>query len=71
MTLNDQHKQVLLSYARSVVAAVLAVAATGNYNADDLVKAALAAAIPPLLRWSNPNDAAFGRGYKKKRTRRS
>lgn len=71
MTLNEQQKQALLSYARSVLAAVLAVASTGNYNPDDLLKAALAAAIPPLLRWANPNDAAFGRGYKKKRTRRS
>lgn len=71
MTITEQHKQAALSYARSVLAAVLAVASTGNYNADDLVKAAVAAAIPPLLRWANPHDAAFGRGSKKKRTRKS
>lgn len=59
--MNDQQKAMLASYARSVLAAVLAVAATGNYAPDDLLKAALAAALPPLLRWVNPHDPAFGR----------
>lgn len=45
-----------------MLAAVLAVAATGNYTPADLGKAALAAALPPLLRWANKNDPAFGRG---------
>lgn len=62
MRLSDRQKAVLASYARSVLAAVLAVAATGNYAPDDLGKAALAAALPPLLRWANSNDKAFGRG---------
>jgi hypothetical protein len=62
MFIEERHKQALLSYARSVLAAVLAVASTGNYQADDLFKAALAAALPPVLRWLNPNDPAFGRG---------
>jgi hypothetical protein len=35
---------------------------TGNYAADDLVKAGIAAVLPMLLRWLNPNDPAFGRG---------
>ena len=59
---NDQQKAMLSSYARSVLAAVLAVASTGNYAPDDLVKAAFAAALPPIIRWVNPNDPAFGRG---------
>lgn len=59
--MSEQHKAMLASYARSVLAAVLAVAATGNYAPDDLLKAALAAALPPLLRWANPSDTAFGR----------
>lgn len=45
-----------------MLAAVLAVVATGNYAPADLGKAALAAALPPLLRWANKNDPAFGRG---------
>lgn len=61
MNLTVEQKAMLLSYARSVLAAVLAVASTGNYAPDDLLKAAVAAALPPLLRWANPNDTAFGR----------
>jgi hypothetical protein len=64
MFIEEHHKQVGLSYLRSVVAAVLAVASTGNYQPDDLLKAAVAAAIPPVLRWLNPNDPAFGRHTK-------
>jgi len=60
--MTKQHKAMLASYARSTLAAVLAVVATGNYNIDDLAKAALAAIIPPLLRWLNSDDPAFGRG---------
>jgi hypothetical protein len=62
MFIKDEHKQMLLSYARSVLAAVVAVVATGSTAPDDLVKAALAAALPPIIRWINPNDPAFGRG---------
>jgi hypothetical protein len=60
--LSKQQKCALASYGRSVLAACLAVAATGNYAPDDLVKAAIAALIPPLMRWANPRDTAFGRG---------
>lgn len=60
--MSEQNKQMLMSYGRSVLCAVAAVAATGNYSLDDLAKAALAAVLPPLLRWLNSNDAAFGRG---------
>jgi hypothetical protein len=60
--MNEQIKRALESYARHVLGAVLAVVATGNYAPDDLGKAALAAALPPLLRWVNKNDSAFGRG---------
>ena len=53
---------MVASYLRSMLGAVLAVAATGNYALDDLAKAALAAVLPPLLRWANSNDPSFGRG---------
>ena len=62
MKINDKQKAMLASYTRSVIAAVLAVASTGNYAPDDLGKAAVAAALPPLMRWANSNDQAFGRG---------
>lgn len=62
MKLNDRQKAMLASYGRTVLAAVLAVASTGNYALDDLGKAALVALLPPLMRWANTNDKAFGRG---------
>jgi len=61
MTLNTQQKSAIKSYARSVLAAVVAVVSTGNYQLEDLGKAAVAALIPPVLRWLNSNDPAFGR----------
>lgn len=62
MKLNDETKALLASYGRSVLAAVLAVSATGNYAPDDLLKAVIAAALPPALRYLNIKDTAFGRG---------
>lgn len=60
--MTEQHKQAVLSYLRSAVAAVLAVASTGNTDPNDLLKAFVAALVPPVLRWINPKDHAFGRG---------
>ena len=60
--MSAQTKAMLASYARSVVAAVAAVASTGNINPQDLAKAAVAALIPVVMRWANPKDAAYGRG---------
>ena len=60
--MTEQHKQAVLSYLRSAVAAVVAVMATLDYTFEDLAKAFVAALIPPVLRWINPNDPAFGRG---------
>ena len=64
MKITQQQKSAAQSYLRSVVAAVVAVAATGNYAPDYLGKAALAALIPPILRWANSNDPEFGRNSK-------
>ena len=60
--ITERQWQVLLSYLRSALAAVIAVAATLDYEPIDLAKAFVAALIPPVLRWVNPNDPAFGRG---------
>lgn len=65
MKISKQQKAALQSYFRSVVGAVVAVAATGNYAPDDLAKAAVAALIPPILRWANSSDPAFGRTVQK------
>lgn len=61
-SLTPQQKAAVFSYLRSALAAVLAVIAAGATEPDDIVKAALAALLPPLIRWANPKDAAFGRG---------
>lgn len=62
LKVDDRVKAMLASYARAMLGAVCAVIATGNYDVDDIAKAAVAAILPPLLRWLNSNDKAFGRG---------
>lgn len=59
--MKDKDKAMLASYARSVVGALIAVYSTGTTDPRDFGKGAIAAIIPPLLRWVNPKDAAFGR----------
>jgi len=54
-------KALASSYGRSAISAVLAVYMTGNTDPSDLAKAGIAALLPPLLRWLNPKDQAFGR----------
>ena len=60
--MSKQTKAMLASYARSVIAAVAAVAVTGNTDPQDLAKAAAAALLPVIMRWANPKDPAYGRG---------
>ena len=59
--MNKKTKAMLASYGRSALAAAVAVYATGNTNWEDWLKAAVAAVIPVIMRWANPNDAAYGR----------
>jgi hypothetical protein len=59
--MKQSDKAILASYARSAVAAVVAVYSTGATDPMDFVKAAIAALIPPVLRWVNPKDQSFGR----------
>ncbi len=64
MTPKNKTKAMIASYGRSALGAILAVIASGNTNPDDLIKAGLVAILPPLLRWANSADPAFGRGSK-------
>lgn len=59
--MNNKTKAMLASYARSAVAAALAVYSTGNTDPMDWLKAAVAALVPVVMRWANPNDPAYGR----------
>lgn len=66
--MNKELKAVLASWGRSFLAAVVAqliVLGDGvlDLNRDGvraLVAAGLAAVLPVILRWLNPNDVAFG-----------
>lgn len=55
-------KALLASYGRALLGALIAVYSTGATQPGDYAKAAIAALIPPALRWVNKNDQAFGRG---------
>lgn len=63
MILRKRHKELIKSYARSVLAALLAVVATVDFTWQDLLKAFAAAVIPPIIRWLDPKDKAFGRTH--------
>lgn len=62
LKITDKDRAMLASYARSLVGALIAVYSTGTTDPRDYGKGALAAVIPPILRWVNKNDQAFGRG---------
>lgn len=59
--MNAKVQAIFASYARSVVGAVVAVYMTGSTTPSDYAKAGIAALIPPIMRWVNPKDAAYGR----------
>jgi hypothetical protein len=54
-------KPMLASYARSFIAAGLAVYMAGVTDPRAILSAGIAAILPVLMRWLNPNDAAYGR----------
>ena len=64
--MKPEHKSMIASYARSALGAALAVylARPNDVTIRDLVAAGIAAIAPPLLRWLNPADRAFGRSSK-------
>lgn len=60
--MSRHEKALIASYARSFLAAVLTLWLAGETDPHKLLTAGIAAVVPPLLRWLNPNDKAFGRG---------
>jgi hypothetical protein len=60
--MTDCDRALIGSYARSFLAAALALYLAGETEPKKLVAAGVAAVLPPALRWLNPNDDAFGRG---------
>ena len=53
-------KKFAASYARAFAAAALTLYMTGETDLNKLFFAGCAAVLPPLLRWLNPKDEAFG-----------
>jgi hypothetical protein len=62
--MNEQIKAVTLSYTRVFAAAILALYLAGERDLAMLWEAGVAAVLPPLLRWLNPNDTNYGRTKK-------
>lgn len=58
-------KALLASYGRSMLAAVVALAVTGNTDPSALLAAAIGAVCPTALRYFNLKDMKFGRGSSK------
>jgi hypothetical protein len=57
----NELKPMLASWARSFIAASLAVYMAGVTDPKAILSAGVAAVLPVLMRWLNPNDAAYGR----------
>ena len=55
-------KRMGASYARVAATAMLSVIAAGETSWRAIFVAGALSVIPPVLRWLNPNDKAFGRG---------
>jgi hypothetical protein len=56
----DKTKALIASWARSFMAAALALYMAGETDPKTLAMAGVAAVAPVILRWLNPNDNAFG-----------
>jgi hypothetical protein len=56
----NQIKPMAASWARSFLAASMAVYMAGVTDPKAIASAGLAAVLPVILRWLNPNDSSFG-----------
>jgi hypothetical protein len=53
-------KAMAASWARSFLAASVAVYMAGVTDPKAIASAGLAAVLPVIMRWLNPNDSSFG-----------
>ena len=56
----EKMKPILASWARSFLAASVALYMAGETDPKTLGMAGIAAVLPVILRWLNPKDTAFG-----------
>lgn len=64
MVISKQTKAVISSYIRVAVATVMTLVLAGETEPKKFVAAVVAALFPPIVRWLNPKDSAFGKGSK-------
>jgi hypothetical protein len=57
----NEIKVLSASYGRSFLSACIAVYLAGVTDPKAIIGAGVAAVLPVLLRWLNPNDPAFGK----------
>lgn len=56
----NELKKMAASWGRSFLAACIAIYLAVVTDPKAIVGAGVAAVLPPLLRWLNPNDTGFG-----------
>lgn len=59
---SEDFKAMLASWARSFIAASLALYSTGVTDPKLLLNAGIAAVLPVAIRYFNPKDTTFGKG---------
>lgn len=59
--MSNDLKAMFTSWTRVFVAAMLALYMAGERDWDSIWQAGVAAVIPPILRWLDPNDTGYGR----------
>lgn len=64
MVISEETKAVLASYLRVAIATVMTLILAGETEPKKFVAAVVAATFPPIIRWLNPKDSAYGRGSK-------
>ena len=57
----EELKKMAASWARSFLAAGIAVYMSGNTDPKAIAMGGVAAVLPVILRYLNPGDASFGR----------
>ena len=57
----NEVKALAASYGRSFLSACIAVYLAGVTDPKAIIGAGVAAILPVVLRWLNPNDPAFGK----------
>lgn len=60
-TISQECKSAFFSYVRAASATVLTVVLAGETDPKAVWAAVVAAFVPPVIRWLNPEDKAFGR----------